>query len=102
MTSIQTECKDTHCSKHAGFSTHGARFEAIVVSDKMKGSVVVERELDFFVPKYERYERRAARAIAHNPDCIKAKVGDKVVLRECRPISKLKSFVIVEKVEVKK
>ncbi len=98
----QAECNDLHCPKHAGFSTHGAKFEAVVVSDKMRRSVVVEREYTLYVPKYERYERHATRIQAHNPDCIRAKIGDKVLLKECRPISKLKSFVIIEKREVKK
>ncbi|HIJ98593.1 TPA: 30S ribosomal protein S17 [archaeon] len=95
---MQTECTDIHCPKHAGLATHGAKLEAVVVSDKMKRSVVVEREYPFYVPKYERYERRTTRIQAHNPDCIKAKIGDRVLLRGCRPISKLKSFVIIEKI----
>ena len=99
---VELECTDVHCPKHAGFATHGARMEAVVVSDKMKRSVVVEKQFDFFIPKYERYERRTTRVQAHNPDCVKAKIGDKVLMRECRPISKLKSFVILEKVGAKK
>ncbi len=98
----QTECTDIHCPKHAGFVTHGSRVEGTVVSDKMKSGAVVEKVHDFYVPKYERYERRTTRMVVHNPECIKAKIGDKVVLRECRPISKLKTFVIVEKAEGKK
>lgn len=94
----QTECKDKHCPVHAGFVTHGAKKEAVVVSDKMKSSVVVERPYSLYVPKYEGYEKRTTRFIAHKPECIKAKAGDKVIIAECRPISKLKSYVIVEKV----
>ncbi len=94
----KTECNDVHCPKHGHFSTHGAKIEGTVVTDKMKRGVVVERPYFLFVPKYEGYEKRTTRITAHNPDCIKAKVGDKVILKECRPISKLKSHVIVEKV----
>ena len=97
----QTGCRDIHCPKHAGFATHGAKIEGVVVSDKMKGSAVVERQYVLRSSKYERYERRTTRIIAHNPECIKAKAGDRVRLEECRPISKLKSFVIVEKMEGK-
>ena len=91
------ECTDAHCPKHAGFVTHGAKMDGVIVSDKMKRSVVVERPYALHVPKYEGYEKRTTRIIAHNPDCIKAKIGDKVALKECRPISKMKSYVIVEK-----
>ena len=94
----QTDCNDKHCPKHGHFSTPGARMEGTVVTDKMKKSVVVERPYALYSSKYEGYEKRTMRVIAHNPDCIKAKVGDKVVIKECRPISKLKSFVIIEKV----
>ena len=99
MEKTQTECRDIHCPKHAGFATHGAKIEGVVVSDKMKGSAVVERQYVLRSPKYERYERRTTRILVHNPGCIKARIGDKVRLSECRPISKLKSFVIVEKLE---
>lgn len=95
----QTECNDRHCPKHGHFSTHGAKLKGTVVSDKMKKSVVVERPFALYSSKYEGYEKRTTRVIAHNPDCIKAKAGEKVLLKECRPISKLKTFVIVEKVQ---
>jgi len=41
----------------------------------------------------------SSRITAHNPPCIGAKTGDKVKIAECRPISKTKSFVVVEKEE---
>jgi ribosomal protein S17 len=50
-----------------------------------------------YIPKYERYERRKTRVTAHNPDCIKAKEGDVVVIGECRSLSKTKSFIILAK-----
>ncbi len=93
------ECNDVHCPKHGHFSTHGSKIEGTVVSEKMKRSAVVRREYALYSSKYEGYEKRSTKLIAHNPDCIKAKEGDRVVIKECRPISKLKSFVIVEKVQ---
>jgi ribosomal protein S17 len=52
---------------------------------------------DQYVPKYERYERRKSRIVVHNPECIRAREGDVVVVAECRPLSKTKSFVVVAK-----
>jgi len=95
----QAECNDTHCPTHGHFSTHGARIEGTVKTDKMKRSAIVERPFFLYSSKYEGYEKRTTRVTAHNPDCIKAKAGDKVILKGCRPISKFKSFVIVEKVK---
>ena len=95
----QTGCNDIHCPKHGHLVTHGSKLEAVVVSDKMKRSVVVERPYTLYVPKYERYAGRTTRITAHNPECIAAKAGDKVLVKECRPISKLKTHVIVEKLK---
>ncbi len=50
-----------------------------------------------FVPKYERYEKRTSSYAAHCPPCIEAKLGDKVRIAECRPLSKTISFVTIEK-----
>jgi len=73
-----------------------------VVSDRAHRTVIVEREIIKYIPKYERYEKRRRKIIAHNPPCINAKVGDKVRIAECRPISKTKSFVVIEKIEEEK
>jgi small subunit ribosomal protein S17 len=62
----------------------------------MSRTVVVQREYFKYVPKYERYEKRKSKIHAHNPDCIAAKIGDKVKIAECRPLSKTKSFVVIQ------
>jgi small subunit ribosomal protein S17 len=49
-----------------------------------------------YVPKYERYLNRRSKVKAHNPVEISAKEGDTVIIKECRPISKTKKFVVVE------
>ena len=51
-----------------------------------------------YVPKYERYEKRTSIYAAHCPPCIKTKIGDKVRIAECRPLSKTVSFVAIEKI----
>ena len=66
-----------------------------VVSDKMKDTVVVLIERFVKVPKYQKYITRTKRYKAHNPGNTK-KVGDKVTIQECRPISKDKHFVVIE------
>ena len=66
-----------------------------VVSDKMKDTVVVLVERFVKVPKYKKYITRTKRHKAHNPGNTK-KIGDKVTIRECRPLSKDKHFIVVE------
>jgi small subunit ribosomal protein S17 len=58
--------------------------------------VVVMREFEKKIAKFERYEKRQSKIHAHNPPCIEAKAGDRVKIAECRPLSKTKSYVVVE------
>ncbi|MEA1993995.1 MAG: 30S ribosomal protein S17 [Euryarchaeota archaeon] len=90
------ECEDKNCPFHGTLKTREREIECVVVSDKMRKSVVVEREFLEAFPKYERFARKSSRITVHNPSCINAKVGDTVKISKCRPISKTKSFVIVE------
>jgi len=66
-----------------------------VVSDKMKDTVVVLVERFVKVPKYQKYITRTKRYKAHNPGNTK-KIGDRVTIQECRPMSKDKHFLVVE------
>ncbi len=94
----ENKCGDKNCSWHGALPVRGRVFNGEVVKDGATGTVVVRWEYVHFVPKYERYERRHTTVVAHNPECIKAKKGDTVTIAECRPISKTKSFIVVEKV----
>ena len=62
-----------------------------VVSDRMAKSisVLVERRVQH--PVYQKYVRQARKFHAHdeNNEC---RVGDLVVIEECRPISKTKAW----------
>ena len=73
----------------------------LVVSSKLPKTATVEREYRHYLPKYERYTQRRKKICVHNPPEINAKEGDRVRIIECRPISKTKRFVIVEKVAEK-
>ena len=63
----------------------------------MHSTATVEWERVQHIPKYERYEKKRSKIKAHNPKCINAAEGDIVKVMECRPLSKTKNFVIVEK-----
>lgn len=81
------------------YSPRGKTFKGRVVSDKMNKTVTVEWHWRRFVPKFERYERKRSKVKAHNPENINAKQGDLVRIRETRPISKTKHFVVTEILE---
>ena len=63
----------------------------------MAKTVVVEREYDVTVPKYDRMMKRRSRIPAHVPGVLEPlSVGDTVQIAETRPLSKTKSHVVVE------
>ena len=89
------ECNDKNCPFHGTLSVRGQILRGKVVKVYGK-TAVIERELIRYVPKFEGYMKKRSKLHAHNPSCINAKPGDFVTIAECRPISKTKSFVIVE------
>ena len=91
-------CEDEKCAWHGRLGVRGKVFKGSVRSAKSHSTVVVEWGYHRYVSKYERHERRKSRVTAHNPPCIRAREGDNVVIAECRPLSKTKSFVVVSKV----
>jgi len=88
-------CSDADCAFHGDLSVRGQTIEADVASTDMEKTVVVEREYDVKVPKYDRQMKRRSRIPAHAPDCLDLAVGDAVTIAECRPLSKTKSHVVV-------
>ena len=94
-------CNDRNCPFHGDLPVRGRVLEGSVVSAKMDKTVIVKRDYLHYVPKFIRYERRHSRIASHNPPCIDAKEGDRVIIAECRPVSKTVAFVVVEKLEEK-
>ena len=90
---VQTPTEDK-VMKH--LKLHGKEFVGTVISDKATKTVTVEWERRVQLPKYERYERRYSRVYAHNPLTINARTGDIVRIKETRPLSKTKNFVVTE------
>lgn len=94
----RASCTNEKCPWHGHLRVRGRTFTGVVVSDKAPETVIVQWDHIQYVPKYERYARRRTRVAAHNPVCISAKEGDTVKIAECRPLSKMKSFVVIEKI----
>lgn len=94
-------CNDRNCPFHGELPIRGRVLEGVVVNAKMDKTVTVKRDYLYYVPKFRRYERRHSRIPSHNPPCIDAKEGDRVIIAECRPISKTVSFAVVKRLEEK-
>lgn len=83
-------------SKTRKISMRGFTVQGVVVSDRRKKTVTVQRDLVSYVPKYKRYARKISKIAAHNPDEIGAHVGDVVEIAECRKISKTKAWMVTK------
>ncbi len=68
--------------------------QGTVVSDRGEKTVVVRVERRFMHPLIKKVVRRSKKFAAHDETNI-CKVGDKVSIRECRPISKRKRWEVV-------
>jgi len=69
-----------------------------VVSDKMDKTVSVAIERKIKHPVYGKYIRRTTKVLAHDA-ANECKAGDRVAISECRPVSKNKSWSVVNVVE---
>ena len=68
--------------------------QGVVVSDKQDKTVVVSVERQVMHPVYKKIVKKSNKFAAHdeNNQC---KVGDRVSIQECRPISKNKSWTVI-------
>ena len=66
-----------------------------VVSDKMNKTAVVLLEKKVKHPKYGKYVKKSTKYKVHDQDNV-CKIGDVVTITEVRPISKNKSWKLVE------
>ena len=70
----------------------------MVVSNKMDKTIVVAIEDNVRHPKYGKIIKRTVKIHAHDENNT-AKIGDVVTIKESRPMSKTKSWTLVEVVE---
>ena len=78
-------------------TNEGKILEGVVVKSAMKDTVTVAVSRYVKHPKYKKYQNKTKKYLVHNPGN-SAEVGDRVMIRETRPISKLKHFVIASRI----
>jgi len=71
--------------------------QGVVVSDKNAKTVVVKVERRFLHPAMGKTVRRSKKYHAHDEKG-EVKAGDVVRIQECKPLSKLKCWEVVERV----
>jgi small subunit ribosomal protein S17 len=70
------------------------KLTGVVISDKMKDTVVVRVDRYVKHAKYDKFFTKSSKFKAHDPGNTK-KEGDKVVIIACRPVSKDKRFKVL-------
>ena len=78
-------------------ATKGKLLVGVVVKSAMKDTVTVSVDRYVKHSKYKKYISRSKKYLVHNPGNT-VQVGDTVSIRETRPISKRKHFVIAERI----
>ena len=89
-----TAQQNTQTTAPAAQAARPQTFTGVVVSTKMKDTSVVLVERYVKHAKYGKYQNRRTKIMAHDVGNTK-KVGDKVTVVACAPISKRKAFKIV-------
>ncbi len=70
----------------------------VVISDKMQKTVIVKFERFVKHPLYKKYIKKATKVYAHD-EKNECKIGDKVLIEETRPLSKLKRWRVLKKIQ---
>lgn len=68
--------------------------QGVVVSDKQDKTVVVSVERQVMHPVYKKFVKKSKKFAAHDENN-QYKIGDRVSIEECRPISKNKSWTVI-------
>lgn len=71
------------------------KISGVVVSDKMTDTIIVKVESYKRHPKYGKFIKKTKKIVAHDAGNT-AKEGDKVMIKESKPISKTKRFTLVK------
>lgn len=79
--------------------TRGRTFQG-PITKKFPNRVVIEIERTVHVPKYERFYKKKTKLHARLPEGMDVSVGDIIRIRECRPLSKIIHFIVIEKVKL--
>lgn len=72
------------------------RLKGTVISNKMQKTVVVEVERRFSHPRYKKTYSVHKNYKAHD-EKEECKIGDRVVIEECRPLSKEKRWRVIKR-----
>merc|ERR1712070_408715 len=84
---------DKKCPFTSNVSIRGRILKGLVLSTKMKNTVVIRRDYLHWITKYKRYEKRHKNMSVHvSPAFENVGEGDILTVGQCRPLSKTVRF----------
>eukprot|EP00921_Rhytidocystis_pertsovi_P013619 GHVQ01022054.1.p1 GENE.GHVQ01022054.1~~GHVQ01022054.1.p1 ORF type:complete len:174 (+),score=19.22 GHVQ01022054.1:181-702(+) len=87
---------DKKCPFTSSVSIRGRIIKGMVISTKMKRTVVIRRNYLHYYKKYNRFEKRHKNVSVHCSPCFEVKEGDIVTCGQCRPLSKTIRFNVLK------
>jgi small subunit ribosomal protein S17 len=93
-----TDTNQNQSSEADGARNQRRVVEGLVTSDRMQKTITVLVERTYKHPKYKKYVRKSDKYHAHDEKG-DAKIGDRVEIAACRPLSRLKRWRLVRVVE---
>lgn len=86
---------DKKCPFTGNVSIRGRILKGLVISNKMKNTIVIRRDYLHYIVKYRRFEKRHKNISVHCSPAFNVKEGDVVTVGQCRPLSKTVRFNVV-------
>ncbi len=94
---IEGNYVDKKCPFTGNVSIRGRILKGMVISHKMKRTIIVRRDYLQYVRKYRRFEKRHTNMAVHCSPCfINVREGDVVTIGQCRPLAKTVRFNVLE------
>ena len=87
---------DKKCPFTSNVNIRGRILRGVVQSHKMRRTIIVRRSYLKYNTKYQRYEKRHKNIPTHCSPCFDIKVGDEILIGECRPLSKTIRFNVIK------
>ena len=93
---IQGNYIDKKCPFTGNVSIRGRIIKGMVLSTKMKNTIIVRRDYLHFIRKYQRYQKHHHNIPAHcSPAFKRISEGDIATIGQCRPLSKTVRFNVI-------
>lgn len=92
---IEGEYIDNKCPFTGLPTIRGKIYKGLVISTKMRRTIVIRRDYLHYIRKFKRFEKRHTSLQAHCSPCFRVNPGDIVTVGQCRPLSKCVRFNVL-------